>query len=295
MYLAIRAMATEAAETHPHPMKTFYAEQMIADSGCFSPSAGKPREVLASWRALGLPLDVVEPTPATVDELCRAHDPQLVRAILAGRRSNGFGNRSLEVAATLPWTSGAMLSAARWAITHGGVAAAPCSGFHHASFRGPSGFCTFNGLMITALALRHDGTAKKVGILDFDQHYGDGTDDILKTLGIDWVTHTTAGREHFTAKDAPRFLASIEGWVDAMMGSDVLLYQAGADPHIEDPLGGFLTTEQLRERDRLVFGAAKERHIPLVWNLAGGYQKPLRKVLDIHDNTARECVAAYDS
>jgi acetoin utilization deacetylase AcuC-like enzyme len=276
-------------------MKTFYSEAMVADSRCFSPSAAKPRAVVRSWSALGIPLDVTAPVPATVAELSRAHDPEVVRAILAGESANGFGNRSLEVAATLPWTSGAMLSAARWAIAHGGVAAAPCSGFHHARFRGPGGFCTFNGLMVTALALADQGLARSVGILDFDQHYGDGTDDILAVLGIERVVHVTAGRENFTRNDAPRFLAAIERWVDRMAACDVILYQAGADPHVDDPLGGFLTTEQLRERDRLVFRAASARRIPLAWNLAGGYQTPLRRVLDIHDNTARECVAAYES
>jgi acetoin utilization deacetylase AcuC-like enzyme len=72
-----------------------------------------------------------------------------------------------------------------------------------------------------------------------------------------------------------------------------LLYQAGADPHIADPLGGWLTTAQLRERDRLVFTRCKALGLPVAWNLAGGYQNPLRKVLDIHDNTMLECIAAF--
>lgn len=67
----------------------------------------------------------------------------------------------------------------------------------------------------------------------------------------------------------------------------------GADPHIADPLGGWLTTDALRERDRRVFQADRARGLRVVWNLAGGYQKPLRKVLHIHDNTARECVSAW--
>lgn len=33
--------------------------------------------------------------------------------------------------------------------------------------------------------------------------------------------------------------------------------------------------------------------IPVVWNLAGGYQTPLRKVLDIHDNTMKACEDTY--
>ena len=70
-----------------------------------------------------------------------------------------------------------------------------------------------------------------------------------------------------------------------MADCDVLLYQAGADPHIEDPLGGWLTTAQLRERDRLVFESSERYGVPIAWNLAGGYQEPLSKVLKIHDNT----------
>ncbi len=73
----------------------------------------------------------------------------------------------------------------------------------------------------------------------------------------------------------------------------VLLYQAGADPHVDDPLGGWLTTEQLRERDRRVFEAARGAGVPVAWNLAGGYQTPLRNVLDIHDHTLIECAEVY--
>ena len=74
---------------------------------------------------------------------------------------------------------------------------------------------------------------------------------------------------------------------------DLLLYQAGADPHVDDPLGGWLTTQQLRERDRGVFQTARSLGVPIAWNLAGGYQANLRKVLDIHDNTMLECLCAY--
>jgi acetoin utilization deacetylase AcuC-like enzyme len=78
-------------------------------------------------------------------------------------------------------------------------------------------------------------------------------------------------------------------------GYDLLIYQAGADPHIDDPLGGFLTTAELAERDRIVFSVAREIGIPVVWNLAGGYQQPLARVLEIHRNTMAACVAAFVS
>ena len=58
-------------------------------------------------------------------------------------------------------------------------------------------------------------------------------------------------------------------------------------------LGGWLTTQQLHKRDRLVFETAAELRIPVAWNLAGGYQTPLRKVLKIHDNTMQACAGVH--
>jgi acetoin utilization deacetylase AcuC-like enzyme len=71
------------------------------------------------------------------------------------------------------------------------------------------------------------------------------------------------------------------------------IYQAGAAHHICDPLGGFLSTEELAERDRIVFSVAKAIGIPVVWNLAGGYQESLSCELDIHRKTMKACAAEY--
>src|SRR5439155_18554616 len=125
-------------------------DAMVADSESFSPSARKPVEVVASWRALGVQFEIVAPDPVTIEQLALAHDRIFVEAVLAGKRNNGFGNRSRAVAASLPYTSGSMVAAARVAIESDSVAVAPCSGFHHAGYERASGFCTFNGLMITA-------------------------------------------------------------------------------------------------------------------------------------------------
>jgi acetoin utilization deacetylase AcuC-like enzyme len=92
---------------------------------------------------------------------------------------------------------------------------------------------------------------------------------------------------------ASRFLDEIPQILARFADCDLLLYQAGADPHVNDPLGGWLTTAQLRERDRHVFAATRRMGLPIAWNLAGGYQTNLRKVLDIHDNTMLECLSAF--
>jgi acetoin utilization deacetylase AcuC-like enzyme len=272
----------------------FYTPAMVAAVESYSPSAGKPAAVVASWVDAGFPLSILAPLRVTPDDFKRAHDPQHVDEILAGIKLNGFRNRSLDVATSLPYTHGAMLDAARAAIANRRVAVAPCSGFHHAGYDTCFGYCTFNGLMVTALALREAGEARRVGILDFDEHHGDGTDDIIGRLRLDWIRHYSAGLEEAgVPEQAQDFLDRIPSIVRLMRDCDVLLYQAGADPHIDDPLGGWLTTEQLAGRDRRVFETARLIGLPVAWNLAGGYQQPLRKVLDIHDNTMRVCCGAY--
>ena len=274
-------------------MPVFYSPLMVAQTESFSPSAAKPAAAVESWRKLRIPLSVIAPEPVTQEDIARVHLPEFVDAVLSCRAANGFGNHSEAVAKSLPYTSGSMLAAAREALLNGRVAVAPCSGFHHAGYDHPNGYCTFNGLMVTAMALHASGEVSRVGILDFDQHYGDGTDHIIGHLGIDWVNHYSAGRHFCFQAEARRFLSAIPGLVAGMRGSDVILYQAGADPHINDPLGGWLTTRQLLERDRLVFETAADRGIPVAWNLAGGYQAPLREVLKIHDNTMRACAPVH--
>ena len=49
----------------------------------------------------------------------------------------------------------------------------------------------------------------------------------------------------------------------------------------------------MRQRDRIVFEAAKSAGVPLAWNLAGGYQVPVWKVGALHVATMEECVRGY--
>ncbi len=299
-----RFWGMESTSTPARPSVTqrtlpvFYTPAMVAHSASFSPSAAKPAAVVAYWQARGLPIELCAPAPATVDQLALAHDRRHVVAILEGRAPNGFGNRSPEVAASLPYTTGAMLAAARHAVRQGGFAAAPCSGFHHAGYRQVEGFCTFNGLMVTACALRQEGLVQRVGILDCDHHYGNGTEEIIDHLGArGWVRHFTAGAAYQHPGQAEEFLARLPEVAGSMADCDVVLYQAGADPHLDDPLGGWLTVEQLRQRDASVFTSLRRIGVPVAWNLAGGYQRAadgsIPKVLEIHDNTAIECVRAF--
>jgi len=275
----------------------FYSQQVVAPDQGASPSAHKPAQVVADWLAHDLPIELTPPAPVTREQLALAHDKAFVDDVLSCRQPNGFGNRSRDVAASLPYTNGAMLAAARAALVNRKVAVAPVSGFHHAGLDFAGGYCTFNGLAVAACVLRDEGLADRVGILDFDQHYGNGTDDIIAKRRLRWIEHYTAGGKWCRRNQAAEFLDAIPAIVAGMSGCGLILYQAGADPHVNDPLGGWLTTEQLRERDRRVFAAAAEWKVPIAWNLAGGYQRTddggIKPVLEIHRNTLRECVRMY--
>lgn len=212
----------------------YFSPQMVGPEQSRSPSAHKPAAVVESWLKLIPDLRVLAPPPIGLDDISLAHDRDWAAAVLTGQAENGFGNRSREIAGTLCHTSGAMLAAAHAAKRHG-IAVAPCSGFHHAGWAQAEDFCTFNGLMITARVLLEGGSASRVGILDADMHYGNGTDEIIAVLGETRVQHYSVGEHFHHPADAARFIAELPDLVDSFVGCDVLLYQAGADPHIEPP------------------------------------------------------------
>jgi acetoin utilization deacetylase AcuC-like enzyme len=76
----------------------------------------------------------------------------------------------------------------------------------------------------------------------------------------------------------------------------LMCYIAGADPYREDQLGGLaLTIEGLKQRDEMVFRAAKARGVPVMVTFAGGYARNVEDTVTIHCNTvtaAKEIYAA---
>lgn len=273
-------------------MKVFYRpEQTARNAGAFSPSAGKPALVVQDWLARGLvkDSDVLSFEPVSRADLQRAHDGEFVDGVLDLRIANGFGNHDAQVAASLPYTSGSLLAAARHALEHRENVCSPTSGFHHAGHDFAQGFCTFNGLMVAALALLERVDVQSIGILDCDVHYGNGTDDIVNRLGVRGIRHHTMGGHFHHRGEASTFQQWLDRAVEDCRDVDLLIYQAGADPHVDDPLGGVLTGVQMAQRDHAVFAAFQGR--PLVWNLAGGYQRDanggIEPVLKLHRATAQ--------
>lgn len=273
-----------------------FSQALVAPVQGFSPSPAKPGWVAGALAASTLPVAFRAPVPVGLKDLCRAHDRAYATGVLAGRVANGHGTTDPLFAATLPHSSGAMLDAAR-AARPGRPAAALVSGFHHAGWDHGNGFCTFNGLMVAALALLAEGVPR-VAIVDADRHYGDGTQDILERLdpGLrSRILHETFGGRFHSRSQARGYLARMKDLRRDLeaFAPGVILYQAGADPHVHDPLGGILTTAQMRRRDRLMFEAARGLGIPLAWNLAGGYQRDRTAIVALHLQTFEEAAAVY--
>jgi len=254
-------------------MPIFYRPEMSAPTDSYSPSSDKPRQFVEFVKRYDI--DVLSFEPCTVDDLYRAHDNEFVDGVLDGTIPNGFNNTDPAVAQSLLYTNGSMLAAAEHAVLKRRWACSPTSGFHHAGYDFAGGFCTFNGLMVTALALKEQGMVETVGILDCDAHYGNGTQDIIERLELDWVTHRTAGAHFRDISDVGpggrRYLDWVRQSCHELLDCDLILYQAGADPHIRDPLGGLLSDKALFIRDMTVIDTLGRK--PLAWNLAGGYRR----------------------
>lgn len=227
---------------------------------------------------------------ATLFELIGVHQYSFISAVLANREPDGYGKRTGENLKQVLNANNCFMTAARYATNTGAACVmAPVSGFHHAGPAYNGGFCTFNGLAAAAVTASKKGL--KVTILDFDDHFGNGTDDCLKGKRIpsSKISHYTFGRD-VDLSGGKRFVQDLydclRQHVD-LFKPDLVLYQAGADSHTNDRLGsGLLTTAMMATRDRAVFSSCLENKVPVVWNLAGGYQD-IDRVVELHMQTAK--------
>ncbi len=161
-------------------------------------------------------------------------------------------------------------------------------GFHHARPDLSHGFCLVNDVAIALARLRAEGARPRLLILDLDLHQGDGNavffakDDEVFTCSVHEraIFPTPKGTSDLDVglpadvEDAA-YLEKLEQ-VLAELGErptpDVLVYVAGSDPYVGDPLGSLrLSAEGLARRDRRVAEFARELGCALVALPAGGY------------------------
>jgi acetoin utilization deacetylase AcuC-like enzyme len=161
-------------------------------------------------------------------------------------------------------------------------------GYHHARRDLSHGFCLVNDIAVGLARLRHEGTHRRVLIIDLDLHQGDGNATIFAD---DRDTYTISVHEEgiFPIPKARSdldiglpsrtgdadYLAAVE---DALQHArrqftpEMVVYVAGSDPYKDDPLGSLqLTKPGLLARDQKVARFAREQRCPLVALPAGGY------------------------
>ncbi len=126
---------------------------------------------------------------ATVEQLARAHPPEYVRAILAiqpppgdvvrldGDTLMSHGSREAILRGSGAAVAGVDAVMEGWA--RAAFAAVRPPG-HHAERARPMGFCLFNGAAVAALHARARWGLKRVAVVDFDVHHGNGTQDIFQ-------------------------------------------------------------------------------------------------------------------
>lgn len=254
----------------------------------------------------------VPPVPATREELERVHTLEYLRKI----DENGFSIRerleleipfSEEGRDAMVLSCGGTLLACRLALRHGSAGHLG-GGFHHAYADHGEGFCLLNDVAVALRTVLHEGVVERASVVDLDVHHGNGTASIFS--GDEAVfTFSMHQQDNYPAHKPPSDLdIGLEDGVgdDAYLGRldaalpdvldghepELVLYLAGADPYRDDQLGGLaLSKEGLRRRDRMVFEACRQRHIPVAMVLAGGYALRLEDTVGIHVATVQELVA----
>jgi histone deacetylase 11 len=269
-------------------------------------------------RGLRRPGDFVRPRSVRRRELLKVHTLEYLRSlrrpeVLAGilevpitRRLPGW-LLDWRVLRPMRHAAGGTILACRLAVERG-VAINLGGGFHHAAAGWGGGFCVYADAPLAAAILHDEGRVAKVLVVDLDAHQGNGTaaifqhwpwasildlyeDDIFPSLKEpeDFPLPLTAGLTGIEYLDivralVPKALATVR--------PDLVVYNAGSDPFVDDPLASLrLTRTDLAERDLLVVTLAREQGIPVAMVLSGGYSTESWR---IHADAIEGILARFD-
>ena len=249
------------------------------------------------------PAQVRAPELAPRKWLTLAHAPAYVEAVLSQSLDAAAVRRiglpvTAEVAARARAASGGTVLTARLALEHG-LACNTAGGSHHAFAAYGSGFCLFNDVGVAARVLLAEGLVERILVVDLDVHQGDGTAAIfldeprvftfsmhcrtnfpLRKQTSDLDLALDAGLE-----DEP-YLALIAEHLPGLLEDvrpDLVFYNAGVDPHVDDQLGRLaLSEEGLWRRERLVLDTCLHAGVPVAGVIGGGYAADLDQLARLH-------------
>ena len=119
----------------------------------------------------------------------------------------------------------------------------------------------------------------------------------LKNQGFSIGAHSFSHPEFWKISEEEQLdeIKNSMNWLVEKVNPDLVIYQAGADPHIDDPFGSVgLTNEQMFLRDKIVFEYFKSKKIPIFFVLAGGYQD-MDNLVKLHVGTFKAASQAFET
>jgi acetoin utilization deacetylase AcuC-like enzyme len=262
--------------------------------------------VIAGAGQSGAAVERRSPRPAEDDVLTRIHAPAYLAALVRADAQGGgwidpdtiLGDGSLAAARLAAGaTVEAALAAARSEATVAFAVVRPPG--HHAGAARPAGFCIFNNVAVAVAALRAEGLARRVAIVDWDVHHGDGTQELFDADPDLWYGSThqwpfypgtgraeerglgpAAGTKHNVPLPAGTGDHEfVEAWVERLLpalqafGPEAICVSAGYDAHADDLLGGlWLSDAGYRAVSEALGRTARRLQLPAVaLTLEGGY------------------------
>jgi len=185
-------------------------------------------------KALGDDFEFINPSPASEKDLALVHTPEHIERMKRLRDVYEVGVLSVGgaiMAAEMAWGGETAFALIR-----------PPG--HHASPESCWGFCYFSNIAIALKNLMKKEKVKKALILDFDLHFGDGTENSFR--GIPEVVYF-----HPEGSSGREFVETTQKSLEQAENFDILAVSAGFDRHLED-WGGLLSTEDYRTIGSLI-------------------------------------------
>lgn len=190
------------------------------------------------------------------------------------------------------------------AVINGGVALNIAGGTHHAFSDRGEGFCLLNDQAIAAKWLLDQGLFHRILIVDLDVHQGNGTAEIFADVPEVFTFSMHGGANYPMQKeksdkdidletytDDKTYLSKLKTELSRILDEftpDFMFYQCGVDILESDKLGKLKVTQNgIRLRDEFVLNTAKQRNIPLVCSMGGGYSKEVRDIVNAHMHVFR--------
>jgi acetoin utilization deacetylase AcuC-like enzyme len=249
------------------------------------------------------PEQVRMPAPAPAAWLELAHAPAYVAAVLnqtlpaAAVRRIGLPVTP-EVALRARAANGGTLLAARLALEHG-LACNTAGGSHHAFADHGSGFCVFNDIAVAIRVLLAEARIERALVVDLDVHQGDGTAAIFRdepgvfTFSMHCRTNFPLHKQASDldlALDAgledDAYLALLAAHLPGLLEEvrpDLVFFDAGVDPHVDDRLGRLaLSAAGIERRERLVLETCLNAGVPVAGVVGGGYAPDLEQLVRLH-------------